>query len=235
MQMWDRVSILSTKELEAPMVEEIVALGELTQFELLPYFPVEPVKTEFYKNIIFTSYKATKRGLQILGEAAKDHHFFCVGKKSEMYLRDRDLEVYGFANYSMDLAQLIVENLSASAFSYLCSEDRLDTLPDLLKANAVTIDEVHTYRTSVCDQMPEGNYDIYLWYSPKGVQSFSQQIMPDAIHICIGQTTAQAVQLKYPASQHIFFPESPSIENMISLIRQEVSQIRHGLLKAKKI
>lgn len=218
------VQILSTKLLEAVSKDDLSAIADVVDYDILKIEAVEPSKTEFHKNIIFTSYKATLRGLELMGSKAKDHHYFCVGKKSELYLKDQGFDVYGFAFYSKDLAELLVENLKNSSFSYLCSKDRLSTLPEILSENDVEFEEIYTYKSEVCESCPDGDFDIYLWFSPKGVKCFGGEVKKEAIHICIGETTANSAKEIYPEGQ-VFFPETPNMEEMMKLTREKAIEI----------
>lgn len=218
------VRILSTKKLEQVSIDDLSSIAEVIDFDVLEVAPLIPEKEDFYKNIIFTSYKATLRGLEVLGERASDHHYFCVGKKSEQHLKDSGLEVYGFANYSKDLASLLVENLGNSSFSYLCSEDRLNTLPDLLKESDVIFEEIYTYKTDVCESIPTGDFDIYLWFSPKGLACMQEKVSKHAIHVCIGETTAKAAKEIYP-EKDVFHPEYPIMEDVIKIAREKATEI----------
>lgn len=218
------VQILSTKLLEQVSKEDLSAIADVVDYDILNLVSVNPMKNEFHKNIIFTSYKATLRGLELLGANAKDYHYFCVGKKSEKYLKDQGLDVYGFAFYSKDLAELLVENLKNSSFSYLCSKDRLSNLPDILSENNVDFEEVYTYESEVCDTCPDGDFDIYLWFSPKGIRSFGCGIKKEALHICIGETTANAAKEKYP-EDHVYYPETPNMEELMKLTREKAFEI----------
>lgn len=219
-----KINILSTKELEDSLLIDISCIANVVNFDILKIEPVIPSTNKFYKNIIFTSYKATLRGLEVLGEDAHNHHYFCVGKKSEHHLSSNGFEVYGFANYSKDLAELLVENLRNSSFSYLCSEDRLDYLPNILKENKVVFEEVFTYQSNVVDAVPQGDYDIYLWFSPKGVMCYRENIPNDAIHICIGQTTASVAKALYGESK-VYCPDQPKLEDVIELARLKALDI----------
>lgn len=218
------VQILSTKKLEQDSLDDLICIAEVTDYDILQIIPVPVSKREFYRNIIFTSYKATLRGLEVLGNKASNHHYFCVGKKSEQHLKNCGLEVYGFANYSKDLAELLVENLRNSSFSYLCSEDRLSTLPDILKANEVLFEEVYTYKSEINNTLSKGDYDIFLWFSPKGVKSYSGQVKKNAVHICIGETTAGVTKEVYSSDQ-VFYPEVPRMEDVMMIARKKALEI----------
>ncbi|CAG5083171.1 uroporphyrinogen-III synthase [Parvicella tangerina] len=218
------VRILSTKKLEQVSVDDLSSIAEVVDYDVLEVQPLVPNKKEFYKNIIFTSFKATLRGLELLGDQAKKYHYFCVGKKSEQHLKAAGLEVYGFANYSKDLAELLIENLRNSSFSYLCSEDRLSTLPDLLSKSNVIFEEVYTYKTEVSKKKPEGRFDIYLWFSPKGVKCMKDIVDAEALHICIGETTAKAAKDAFK-EENVYYPETPRMEDVIRIARKKAMVI----------
>ncbi len=214
------VRILSTKVLGQESKDELSSIAEVVDFDVLVVEPLALEEPKLFKNIIFTSYKATLRGLELLGETASNYHYFCVGKKSEEHLKELGLEVFGFANYSKDLAELLVENLKNSSFSYLCSEDRLDTLPEILTENEVTFNEVYTYRTEVSTNIPSGDFDVFLWFSPKGVESLKHLAGPRAVHVCIGETTASKASECF-GKENVFYPNVPRLEDVVRIARKK--------------
>lgn len=219
-----KVNIVSTKKLDSFYLEELVPIANVVDFDILELKPIVPEKSTFFPNIVFTSYKATLRGLEILGKTARDYHFYCVGKKSEQHLKDLRLEVYGFANYSKDLAELLVQNIPNSSFTYLCSENRLDELPQILKENNIAFEEVYTYTTEVSAQIPEADQDIYMWYSPMGVRSYKGEVKDGALHICIGETTKREVANRFP-NEEVICPSTPVMDELIALTRKKAIEI----------
>ncbi|MCB9197614.1 MAG: uroporphyrinogen-III synthase [Flavobacteriales bacterium] len=225
--MLKNINILSTKTLEEVSINDLDGIAQITEFDILNIVPIEVERRKFFTNIIFTSYKAAQRGLEILGDEANEYHFFCVGKKTEEYLKEKGLEVYGFAFYSKDLADLIVTNLPMSSFTYMCGTDRLSNLPDILTEAGLTFEEVHTYNSEVNSEIPSGEFDVMMWFSPKGVEAFSNQLSESTIHVCIGQTTAKSASDKYP-NHMVIYPEKPIMENMIRLVREEAIKLNQS-------
>jgi uroporphyrinogen-III synthase len=64
------------------------------------------------------------------------------------------------------------------------------------------------------------NYQAYLWFSPMGVKSFEdrKKELQEAQHICIGKTTASALERIVENKFNIWYPSSPSVELMVDQV-----------------
>jgi len=185
---------------------------ELNHFDLLEIHELDIDLQECTDDIIFTSYKAAEIGLGLLGDKAFGKSFFCVGQKTEELLLMLELDVISSKPYSKDLAEHIIQSYPSRAYSYLCNENRLDTLPELLQDSKIDCKEFITYRSSISDL---GNrelqgHKVYMWYSPVGVNALSHQAKDEnVLHVAVGETTAKALIKKNIKSDKILFPKIP--------------------------
>ncbi len=225
----NEIKILSTKKLSNEQRDKITSFAHLVDFDVLNEVSLNPVLNNIRENIIFTSYKGAQEGLRLLSKTANQHHFLCIGNKSLELLQNNNLNVLHAANYSSDLAIWIVKELPKASFTYMCSPDRLDNLPIILDSQNIDFNEVFIYDTEITNVSlyQRFHYDIYLWFSPKGVKAFqsSKLKMQNAKHICIGKTTAQEVlnTFEIQDKNQVIYPEFPSVEGMITQIENTIS------------
>ncbi|WP_445383469.1 uroporphyrinogen-III synthase [Robiginitalea sp. IMCC43444] len=116
---------------------------------------------------------------------------FCVGNKTASLLEQYGQRVIAQEADASRLARLIVKKHAHKSFIYYCSDRRLDTLPDELKAAGIPLEERIAYKTKFRKQSFENPFDGILFFSPSGVQSFLEgNELGDAWALCIGSTTA---------------------------------------------
>ena len=124
-------------------------------------------------------------------------------------------------SYSKDLAKYLVDNFPNESFSYLCNDNRLDILPEMLKDANVECKEFITYQSKIADfsNLSIKENDIYLWFSPMGVKSMVSSVSRDGVsHFAIGETTAKELIKENIKSEQISFPTIPSVDGMIEMI-----------------
>jgi uroporphyrinogen-III synthase len=185
--------LLSTKILD-PKVEALLkgAGFYLQQYDALK-FEYLPVHMESLP-AIFSSRNAVKACFgdptDIPAEIASE--CFCVGNKAASLLKEYGQRVVAQEADASSLARLIVKKHAHKSFIYYCSDRRLDTLPDELKAAGIHLEERIAYKTNFSKQSFENPFDGILFFSPSGVQSFLEgNELGDAWGLCIGPTTAK--------------------------------------------
>jgi uroporphyrinogen-III synthase len=225
----NEIKILSTKKLSEAQSDKINSFAQLVDFDILNVVSLNPVLKNIHQNIIFTSFKGAQEGLNLLSKEAKVHQFLCVGHKTFELLQKNNLTVLHSTNYSKELASWMVAEMPEASFTYMCSPDRLNDLPEILKKSKVSFEEIYCYNTEATNVTlyQRFHYDIYLWFSPKGVKAFqsSKLKMQNAKHICIGKTTAQEVinTFEIQDKDQVLYPEVPSVEGMITQIEKTMS------------
>lgn len=219
------VKILSTKKLDKEQLNLFDENFEVNHFDIIETDNLEIDLSTCSRNVIFTSFKGAQIGLSKLGENTVDKQYFCVGSKTESLLNMLGLNVVKTAPYSKDLAKFIIENYKQDAFAYLCNENRLDDLPEILLNANVELKEYKTYCSYIVDlSMLDGNADdVYLWFSPMGVKAMASQVAKgNKWHVAIGATTAAELENENIKSDKILYPTIPSIDGMIELINNHI-------------
>lgn len=108
---------------------------------------------------------------------------------------------------------------------YFCAaQEPLPILGDFLKANSIPFQHIPLYRTILQPHKVSQFYDGILFYSPSGVRAFFTanpnypQIYNNSLQfVCIGRTTAEALQKFQPNSEYLL-PAYASKLGLIDLI-----------------
>lgn len=190
-------TILSTKKLASSQKNLILGAG----FSVVEYDAIQIEFLDFelpknLENLIFTSKNGVKAFLRRQPDLLKENFScFCVGSKTESYLIEKGMNVVKSAQNATELADFIVKNYKSEHFSFFCSEIRRDELPEILTKNQVSFEEVKSYSTQLNTQQFKQHFDAVLFFSPSGVQSFTEKnSLKNTLAVCIGNTTATEVE-----------------------------------------
>lgn len=204
-------TILSTKKLEPGIREQLAAHG--VQLVEQPFIDVQPiVNYSKYKEIwpvlnekadqaiVFTSKHAVEAiGKYLSGGDAvyipDNWEIFCLDgatkdKVTEVFSA---LHIVATAPYATELAAKIIAYGDFKEAVFFCGNQRLDTIPDALKAGGIKVQEIVVYTTTdtpaPVDTTP---LSAVLFFSPSGVKSFFSvnTLPPSAVGVAIGTTTA---------------------------------------------
>ncbi len=217
--------ILSTKRLNEEQLLLLKESFDVTHLDIIETKKSQVDLDKCSENIIFTSFKAAQIGLRLLAEDTICKNYYCVGGKTESLLQMLGLNIVKCTPYSKDLARYILRHHSKEKFSYLCNENRLDDLPEMLEEGNVNVEEFITYQSSITDttQVNVAGHAVYMWYSPMGVEALASQVADEkGWHIAIGATTADKLIKENIKSDKILFPKVPSIDGMIELINNHI-------------
>jgi uroporphyrinogen-III synthase len=206
--------ILSTKKLLPNQRQYLLSAGmSVVEADFISVSPTVFSLENVNGHLIFTSANAVN--------AVADHPnvqeirrnpVFCVGEKTADLLDEVGFTILEKADYGADLAQIIVRDYATESFTLFCGNMRLDTIPDTLSANGITLNEICVYETALTPQTV-APADGILFFSPSGVESFlKENTIGDAVCFCIGTTTANAVK---PHTDRIIVANKPSVENVI--------------------
>jgi uroporphyrinogen-III synthase len=215
--MTKQINILSTKKLlphqkqivldaTIHLIEEDFIETKIKNFEL----------TQVHDNLIFTSQNAV---LSILEHPKCDElrskYVFSVGMKTKDLLTENGFNVIAYTGYAADLAEIISLIYGKESFTFLCGNLRRDALPDTLKENGITFNEIEVYETNITSKKITPKLDGILFFSPSGVESYLQQnTIKDETCFCIGETTAEALENK--KVKNIIIADKPSVEDVIT-------------------
>jgi len=215
-----KIKILSTKKIEK---SERIKLSEkyfywmekdFIRVELLHF----DIKNIYENNIlIFTSKNAVFSVLQNNNvDFLKKKPCICVGEKTKELLEQNKFLVLDFTHYAEDLTQVIAQKHSQKSFVFFCGNLRKNTLPDFFKANSIAFLEIQVYKTKFSPIKINEKFDVILFFSPSGVESYLQNnAISDEICFCIGTTTSNVLSLY---SNTIIVPEKPTIERLIDKV-----------------
>jgi len=226
--MTKQINILSTKKLlpnqkqdlldaNVSLIEEDFIETNIKNFEL----------SKVHDNIIFTSQSAVQSILQHPKcEELKSKSVFSVGMKTKDLLTENGFDVVAYTGYASDLAEIISLVYSSDSFTFFSGNLRRDVVPDTLKENGITFNEIQVYETNLTSSKAtppsghhskggESRFDGILFFSPSGVQSyFKSNTIKDEMCFCIGETTAEALENK--KVKNIIIADKPSVENVIA-------------------
>lgn len=182
-------SVLSTKILTPAQQHLLLNAG----LSFVHYNAITTASIDFrlpnkhFDYYVFTSKNAVA---SFANQYSKKKPCFCVGEKTKLSLENNSFEVKKVFSYAKELVDYIVTNHADSSFLFLSGNLRKDTIPNLTKNNNIDLVEVVTYNTKINPSKFEQEFDGLLFYSPSGVQSFTQLNKISGMCFCIGETTA---------------------------------------------
>ena len=215
--MTKQINILSTKKLlpnqkqelldaNFTVIEEDFIETNIKNFEL----------SKVNNNLIFTSQNAVQSILQHPKcEDLKSKNVFSIGMKTKDLLTENGFNVVAYTGYAADLAEIISLIYSEESFTFFSGNLRRDVLPNTLKENGITFNEIEVYETKITSKKITKKLDGILFFSPSGVESyFKMNTIKDETCFCIGETTAEALENKKVKT--IVIADKPSVENVIA-------------------
>ncbi|EIJ38467.1 uroporphyrinogen-III synthase [Galbibacter orientalis DSM 19592] len=205
------IEILSTKKLTNPQ-KELLLKENINCFDedFIKISPIEFESPTVIENAIFASKNAVK---SILDREITIKNCFCVGDKTEAYLKKKGFSVTEKSYQAQALAEQIVRKHSEKEFTLFCGNIRREELPKLLKKNQIKLSEIEVYKTALTSKNMIRTYDGVLFFSPSAVESFAQRnLFEETTVFCIGKTT-EAEARKH--TNNIITANRSTIENVI--------------------
>lgn len=214
-----QINIVSTKKLQ-PIQRQLLSDAGISVLEedfietKIKNFELSKVN----ENLIFTSQNAVLSILQHSKcEELKGKNVFSVGMKTKELLTENGFDVVAYTGYASDLAEIISLIYSSESFTFFSGNLRRDILPNTLKENGITFNEIEVYETNITSKKMTSKQDGILFFSPSGVESyFKLNSIKDETCFCIGETTAEALENK--KVKNIIISEKPSVENVITQV-----------------
>jgi len=174
-------------------------------------------------NLIFTSQNAVKSVLQHPKcEDLKSKNVFSLGMKTKDLLTENGFNVIAYTGYAADLAEIISLIYNKESFTFLSGNMRRDVLPNTLKENRITFNEIEVYETKLTPKKITNKLDGILFFSPSAVESyFKLNTIKEEMFFCIGETTAEALdtKLRDKKTKNIIIAEKPSVENVLEDVK----------------
>ena len=173
---------------------------------------------EKYENFIISSTKSAKYALDLNLKG----NYFCVGEKSKKILETK-FNIIECEPNAENLSKKIISNHKDKHFCFLCSNIRLDTIPEKLNKNNIDFNECVIYKTTEIQPKISEKFDVYVFFSPSGVKSFLKKytIPYKALIFAIGSTTQCSI--KELMNREAFIPEKPDFDNLINLIKEKTN------------
>lgn len=215
------INILSTKKLlpnqkqdlrnaNIHLIEEDFIETNIKNFELL----------NVNDNLIFTSQNAVQSVLlHLKSDELKGKNVFCVGFKTKELLTENGFNITAYTGYAADLAEIISLVYAEETFTFFSGNLRRDILPNTLKENGISCNEIEVYETNITSKKIKEKIDGILFFSPSGVESyFKLNTIKQEMCFCIGETTAEALvpKLRDKKVKNILIAEKPTVENVIT-------------------
>jgi uroporphyrinogen-III synthase len=214
--MTKQINILSTKKLlpnqeqdildaNISLIDEDFIETKIKNFELL----------KVNDNLIFTSQNAVQSILQHPKcDELKTKNVFSVGMKTKDLLTENGFNVVAYTGYASDLAEIISLIYSNESYTFFSGNLRRDVLPNTLKENEITFNEIEVYETNITSKKITNKLDGILFFSPSAVESYLKlNTIKEEMCFCIGETTAEALENK--KVKNIIIADKPSVENVI--------------------
>ena len=215
--MTKQINILSTKKLlpnqkqvlldaNIHLIEEDFIETKIKNFEL----------SKVNDNLIFTSQNAVQSVLQHPKcEELKNKNVFSVGMKTKDLLTENGFNVIAYTGYASDLAEIISLIYNKESYTFFSGNLRRDVLPNTLKENGITFNEIEVYETNLTSKKMTDKLAGILFFSPSAVESYLKlNTIKEEMCFCIGETTAEALENK--KIKNILIADKPSVENVIT-------------------
>jgi len=217
--------ILSTKLLDDALIRQA---GDQVQLDCKPFLDTRPLDPEQVsvllagvplsdQVVIFTSANAV-RAVAAAVTGSPQWKVFCIEAATRKQVEQLfpHTEIIATAPNGAQLAKRIIEQRPDQVV-FFCGNLRLDTIPQVLKSNAIPCIEKIVYQTAKTPLVVNEPYDAILFYSPSGVESFFSVnvISPATKAFSIGPSTTAALK-KY--TSNIVEAIQPGVEQMIGLI-----------------
>jgi len=236
-------TILSTKKLNPSLKAALADRGvEILEKEFITIKPIisHSKYTEIWpwindpreRAVVFTSQHAVDSVDRYLhgGDAfyQPDHWqiFSLNGATQErmggVFAEDQVVET---APYAAELAAKIIANGRFKQVVFFCGNQRMDTIPTLLKQAGIEVIEIVVYETSASPGVVTDTLDAILFFSPSGVESFFSANTLQAGTTCfaIGTTTAAAIEKH--TDNKVISSEKPTQEAMLEAVWHHLQNI----------
>ena len=212
-------SIYSTKkfsELQKKLLPNNVKVED-SDFIKIRFNRIAPkvVKNEI-ENVIITS----KNGVESLANSftsdeLKFKNIYCVGRRTKKLIEQKIGSVAKSERNAEKLAAYLSKEIKGQEATYFCSDLRLDTLPNVLKENGITVNEVEAYKTMYSPSSVDEKVNGVLFYSPSTVESYMQKNKADKVAFCIGESTAKEARKHF---ENVQVAKLPTVESVIEMV-----------------
>jgi uroporphyrinogen-III synthase len=149
-----------------------------------------------------------------------DWKILCIGgiTKDAACKHFGDESIIASAKNASLLARKIIETGNIEEVVFFCGDQRLDDLPETLRANKINVHEIIAYHNLQTPHDVQEDYDGILFFSPTAVHSFflMNTIRTNVVLFSIGRTTTATIQ-SY-CSNKVITSEWPGQENLLDKV-----------------
>ena len=223
------IDILSTR----PLRDDIIHKAALKQIAIdtasfIATQPLdnEPLRAQIHQIAnsshvvaIFTSMNAVDSVIKKLGAPPAWQLFTMGGITKELTIQFfGEKHFLASAKNATALAEKIIHHGGIEKVIYFCGDQRLDELPETLKVNGISVEEIVVYETIQTPVEIQKNYQGIVFFSPSAVHSFfSLNTIPtNTILFSIGKTTTACIRTY--VSNEVVTSEWPGKEQMIDQV-----------------
>lgn len=168
------------------------------------------------KNVIITSKNAVESIItNISVEELQFKNIYCVGRRTKRLIEQKIGKVTHSEPNAKKLAEYLVEYVEGAEVTYFCSDLRLDSLPNVLTKNNITVNEIDAYSTKFASVKIDEKAEGIMFYSPSTVKSYLLENNGKKIAFCIGETTAIEAEKHF---KDVRIAKVPTIESVIELV-----------------
>ena len=229
-----KIHILSTSPVSKELINEAanndIVIDEISFIKIEEIIDAEIEKKikglcDKNINVVFTSMNAVNAISKFVTNNPQ-WKIFCIGNttksSAEKFFGENSIK--DFANNAHELSEKILKEASIKNVIFFCSDIRRDELPNNLKKNGISVDEIIIYKTVETSIALTKKYDGILFFSPSAVKSFfSKNSITDSTNLfAIGATTAN--ELKPFTQQPVIIAEIPRKGNLINLVINHFSK-----------
>lgn len=211
-------TILSTKKLNQSQQELVLNAGlALTHYNAITTKPLDfSLDLNNTTALIFTSQNGvlsfSKQFDSITYLKNIIFGIFCVGEKTKNLIQQLGASCLCCANNAYDLGQKIVKNYSHLSFVHITSNKARPELGTILTKNNIRYNKMVAYQTTLITKRFNSSFDGVLFFSPTGVQSYTNKNKIAGWAFCIGDTTAN--EIKKHTNKYII-AKKPTVENVL--------------------
>lgn len=213
-------SIYSTKKLSEIQKELLPASVSVTDSDFIKirFNRIAPkvIKNEI-ENVIITSQNGVEAiANSFTSDELKFKNIYCVGRRTKKLIEQKIGKVVKSERNAVKLAAYLANEIKGQEVTYFCSDLRLDTLPNALKVNEISVNEVEAYKTMYSPSKVDEKVNGVLFYSPSGVESYMQENVAGKVAFCIGESTAKEARKHFDDVQ---VANLPTVESVVELVK----------------
>ncbi len=191
-------------------------------------FDIQSVHSHTFDSVAFTSANAVRYFLQHKAalELLRGKNIFSLALRTFEELSKHNLQPISGGKNIEELAKTIIQTQFAKSVLRVRGNLSLGVLEEKLVSSGIHYTSLIVYHTILqSDIAVNENFDVVMFYSPSGVESFltSNKLSSETLCCCIGEVTATALRGKY-SNAKIILPELPSPESMITSIAAHFKQ-----------